>query len=217
MSGWNQCEIEELRKADLLVVISKDEETALRHRGLRNILWSPPLVHPSNFSLTERVGLIGSANLFNQEGLRWLKQAAKPASLPLTIYGALAQFAGWPEAKRIAHYAVSQQPYQECGIILLPTASGTGVQIKVVEALAAGRAVVARKGAMRGLPPGEGAWLEVDSPEAMWAQAARLSKDAQLRTRQAAKAEAYYQEHLQADKILTKLRTVYAELAARKR
>ena len=98
--------------------------------------------------------------------------------------------------------------------MLLPTASGTGVQIKVVEALAAGRAIVARKGAMRGLPPGKGAWLEVSSPEAMWAQAARLSHDVQLRRQQAAKARAYYQQHLNADKLLTELRQAYAGLAS---
>ena len=99
--------------------------------------------------------------------------------------------------------------------MLLPTASGTGVQIKVVEALAAGRAIVARKGAMRGLPPSAEAWLEVNSPAEMWKQAERLSKDAQLRTAQAAKAKAYYQQQLDADKVLAELRQAYSGLAGR--
>jgi len=211
MWGGSRRETEELAAADLVVVISKDEETELRRRGLRNILWSPPLAQPSDFPLTEQIGLIGSANLFNQEGLRWLSQAAPPA-LPVSIYGGLAQFADWPEAHKTARYADSNQPYQECGIILLTTASGTGVQIKVVEALAAGRAIVARTGAMRGLPPGAGAWIEADSPQAMWAQAERLRRDAALREEQAAKARAYYQQHLDAEKILGKLREAYSWL-----
>jgi hypothetical protein len=210
MRGWNQREIEELGQADLLVVISKDEEIELRGRGLSNVLWSPPLAHPWDFSLTEQVGVTGSANLFNQEGLRWLGQAAMPQSLPFTVYGALSQFADWPEVRKVASYADSSQPYQECGIMLLPTALGMGVQIKAVEALAAGRAIVARKGAMRGLPPNEEAWLEVNSPAEMWAQAERLSKDAQLRKAQAAKARAYYQQHLEAEKILAELRQAYS-------
>lgn len=214
MQGWSRSETEELRQADLVVVISKDEELELRQRGLSNVLWSPPLVQPSDFPLTAQVGLTGSANRFNQEGIAWLAQAIKPAYLPLHVYGALSQFAPWPEANKVAHYADNQQPYQECGVMLLPTASGTGVQIKVVEALAAGRAIVTRKGAMRGLPPGKGAWLEVSSPEAMWAQAARLSHDVQLRRQQAAKARAYYQQHLNADKLLTELRQGYAALAS---
>ncbi len=213
MRGGSRRETEELSAADLVVVISKDEETELRRRGLRNILWSPPLALPSHFPLTEQVGLIGSANRFNQEGLRWLHQAAPP-TLPVNIYGGLAQFANWPEARKVARYAESYQPYQDCGIILLPTASGTGVQIKVVEALAAGRAIVARKGAMRGLPLGAGAWIEVESPQAMWAQAEGLSRDAAFREEQAAKARAYYQQHLDAEKLLAELRQAYAALAA---
>jgi len=216
MRVWNRRETEELLRADLVVVISKDEEIELRRRGLNNVLWSPPLVQPSDFPLTDQVGLLGSANLFNQEGVRWLKQAAKPASLPLAIYGALSRFADWPDAHKIAQYADSSQPCQECGIMLIPTASGTGVQIKAVEALAAGRAIVARKGAMRGLPLGASAWLEVNSPEAMWAQAEHLSKDAQFRKMQAAKARAYYQQYLDADNILAELRKAYAALAGRK-
>ncbi|WP_420209513.1 glycosyltransferase family protein [Candidatus Electronema sp. JC] len=212
MRGGCRRETEELAAADLVVVISKDEEIELRRRGLTKVLWNPPLVQPSQFPLTEQVGLIGSVNRFNQEGLRWLSQAAPPA-LPVSIYGGLAQFANWPEARKTARYADSCQPYQDCGIILLPTASGTGVQIKVVEALAAGRAIVARKGALRGLPPGAGAWLEVDSPQAMWAQASRLSRDAALREEQAAQARAYYRQHLDAEKLLAELRAAYAALA----
>jgi hypothetical protein len=210
--GGSSRETEELAAADLVVVISKDEEAELRRRGLRNILWSPPLTWPSDFPLTEQVGLIGSANRFNQEGLRWLSQATPPA-LPVSIYGGLAEFANWPELRKVTRYADSNQPYQECGIILLPTASGTGVQIKVVEALAAGRAIVARKGAMRGLPPGDEAWIEVESPQAMWTQAERLSRDTALREEQASKARAYYQQHLDAENILAKLREAYAALA----
>lgn len=212
MWGGSRRETEELRAAELVVVISKDEEAELRRRGLTKIFWSPPLAQPSDFPLTARVGLTGSANLFNQEGLRWLNQAAIPSSLPVSIYGALSQFASWPDAHKVARYADSTQPCQDCGIILLPTASGTGVQIKVVEALAAGRAIVARAGAMRGLPPGEGAWIEVATPEEMWAQAERFSRDAQLRSGQAAKARAYYQQHLDARKILAELQAAYSAL-----
>jgi hypothetical protein len=212
MWGGSRQETEDLRQADLIVVISKDEEVELRRRGLNKILWSPPLVAPSAFPLSPKVGLIGSANAFNQEGLRWLAQAECP-HLPLNIYGALSRFSPWPRARTVTHYTDSQQPYQECGIILLPTTAGTGVQIKVVEALAAGRALVARKGALRGLPPGEGAWVEVKTAEAMWREAERLHRDAQARNQQAALAQAYYQQHLDAQKIRAALRKAYTEIA----
>ena len=83
----------------------------------------------------------------------------------------------------------------------------------MVEALAAGRALVARKGALRGLPPGEGAWVEVKTAEAMWREAERLHRDAQARKQQAALAQAYYQQHLDAQKIRAALRKAYTEIA----
>ncbi len=135
-----------------------------------------------------------------------------PEGVPVKIYGALARFAQWPEAHKVGRYADSHEPYRDCGIFLLPTALGMGVQIKTVEALAAGRAIVARTGAMRGLPPGKGAWIEVDTPEIMWKQAALFSRNAELREEQEAKARAYYQEHLDSRKILSDLRAAYSNL-----
>lgn len=213
MWGDSRQESEDLRTADLIIVISKDEEVRLRQRGMNNVLWSPPLAEPSDFPLTHRIGLIGSANKFNQEGLAWLSRCGMPEEILTAIYGALADFAEWPDADRVRRYEDSDEPYRNCGIILLPTASGTGVQIKAVEALAAGRAIVARTGAMRGLPAGEGAWVEVDTPEAMWEQAVLFSRDAELREEQGAKARAYYQQHLDAKKIRSDLHAAYSDLA----
>ncbi|MCI5195762.1 MAG: glycosyltransferase family 1 protein [Candidatus Electrothrix sp. AW5] len=212
MWGGTQDEIKDLSTADLIVVISKDEEIQLRRRGLQNILWSPPLAEPSDFPLTSTVGITGSANRFNQEGIRWLSRAAVPEGISVKVYGALSQFAQWPEAEQIGRYNDSHEPYRDCGVILLPTALGMGVQIKTVEALAAGRAIIARSGAMRGLPPGDGAWIEVKTPEAMWEQAALFSYHADLREEQGGKARAYYQKHLDSRKILSDLRTAYSSL-----
>jgi glycosyltransferase involved in cell wall biosynthesis len=212
MWGGTRCETEDLKTADLIIVISKDEEVDLRRKGFNDILWSPPLVQSSDFPLSSKIGIIGSANAFNREGLRWLGTAAVPEDISVTIYGALAQFSKWPDVEKVRRYADSHEPYLNCGIILLPTALGMGVQIKVVEALASGRAVIARKGAVRGLPPGEGAWIEVDTPEKMWAQAALLSGDESRRFEQGEKARRYYKRYLDSEKIQAELREAYSRL-----
>jgi len=217
MWGDSRQETEDLRTADLIVVISKDEEIRLRKRGITNVLWSPPLAKPSDYPLTPRIGIIGSANKFNREGLRWLSRCGVPEGRSATIYGALAQFAEWPEVHKVRRYEDAQEPFQNCGIVLLPTALGTGVQIKAVEALAAGRAIVARTGAMRGLPAGEGAWVEVDTPEEMWAQAELFSCDMHLREVQGRKARTYYQQHLDAKKIRSDLHAAYSNLSVTNR
>ena len=90
--------------------------------------------------------------------------------------------------------------------MLMTTTLGMGVQVKTIEALAAGRAIIARRGAMRGIPDGEGAWIEVDTPEAMLAEAARLLKDTEARETQGQRAHAYYRQHLDSIRLRSSLK-----------
>lgn len=212
MWGGSLKETEDLRTADLVVVISKDEEQELYCRGIKNVLWSPPVVRPASFSLPTAIGIVGSGNPHNREGIQWLGAVSPPEAIAVNIYGALSRFANCSNVVRIKSYHDPYQPYRDCGIILLPTALGTGVQIKVVEALACGRAIIARRGAMRGIPDGQGAWIEVESPAEMWLQAARLSRDGQARIAQGEKAREYYQQYLDFENINQQLREAYCSL-----
>ncbi len=212
MWGGSLKETEDLRTADLVVVISKDEELELHRRGIKNVLWSPPVVRQASLPLSDAIGIVGSANPHNREGIHWLGTSSPPEAIAVNVYGALSGFAGWPKVVKVKSYSDPYQPYRDCGIILLPTALGTGVQIKVVEALACGRAIIARRGAMRGIPDGQGAWIEVDSPTEMWLQAERLSRDGQERIAQGEKARAYYQRYLDHEKINLQLRDAYRSL-----
>jgi glycosyltransferase involved in cell wall biosynthesis len=206
-------ETAELSSADLVIVLSTNEEMILRARGIRNLMWAPPAVDPHECPLTERIGLVGSGNLFNVEGLRWLRSArvVEPA---VRVYGSLADRATNVPFVPVGRYTDSYLPYEECGIILVTTAQGTGVQVKTIEALACARAIVARRGAMRGIPAGEGAWIEVETPQQMIAEAARLGRDADARTRLAAKAREYYRRHLDSAAVNERLRTALARESA---
>lgn len=212
MWGSARLETRELRSCDLVVAISTDEATKLRERGVERVLWSPPAAEPADLPDADRVGVVGSANRFNLEGLRWVQSAARRAGLAARIYGGLARHAA-PPLERVGVYADPLQPYRDCGVVLMTAASGTGVQVKGVEALAAGRAVVARRGAMRGLPPGEGAWVEVDTPEQMVEAARGFARDAAARGRQYEAARRYYDRHLHHERITRELREAYAALA----
>jgi glycosyltransferase involved in cell wall biosynthesis len=215
MWGSSRRETRELRSCDLVVAISAEETERLRERGVERVLWSPPAVEPALLPDSERVGVVGSANRFNVEGLAWLQGAARAAGLGARVYGALAGHAR-PPFERVGSYTGARQPYRDCGILLMCAAGGTGVQIKGVEALAAGRAIVARRGAMRGLPAGEGAWVEVDTPAQMIEAARALAGDAAARERLYAAARAYYDRHLDHARIARELRDAYAALAARR-
>jgi glycosyltransferase involved in cell wall biosynthesis len=103
-------------------------------------------------------------------------------------------------------YVDAMDPYRECGIILMLAVGGTGVQIKSIEALAAGRAIIARRGAMRGIPDGHGAWIDVDTPEEMREAATRLRSDTEARRAQMAAAREYCHAHLDAGRLRVELR-----------
>ena len=133
----------------------------------------------------------------------------------MKVYGGLARYARGPGFEAVGRYADTLDPYRQCGIVLMTTTGGMGVQIKTIEALAAGRAIVARRGAMRGIPPGNGAWIEVDTPEAMRAETIRLQRDAGARRAQMEAARAYYQQHLDAEKLRAELKITLMQTSRR--
>lgn len=197
MAGGTETETRDLKTADLVIVISKQEEATLQARGIHRTLWSPPFVAAEELPDSERIGMVGSASAFNREGLDWL--GAGPAGSPVRVYGELAKFAPDAGFERVGRYGEVMDPYRQCGIVLMTTTGGMGVQIKSIEALAAGRAIVARRGAMRGIPAGSGAWIEVDTPDEMREVARRLQADPVARRTQMAAALAYYRMHLDAE------------------
>jgi len=203
-------EIEDLQTADLVVAISKDEEKKLNEFGVRKTLWSPPAIGQTDLPLSNSIGCVGSANRFNIEGLSWLQNALK--GVKVKVYGDVSGHVSSSCFEKMGRYSDKLLPYRDCGIILLPTAGGTGVQIKAIESLACGRAIVARKGAMRGIPPGDGAWIEVNEPDEMIDAAVHLAKDNDARIRQAQAARDYYRRFLDSEVIRNRLRNVYLAL-----
>ena len=192
-----------------------EEMNRLKQRGIKKILWSPPSVEQAGFSDNTDVALVGSASKFNREGLRWLESAVIPDDLNIRVYGGLSAYVKHPACVRIGRYNDSKQPYRDCGIIAVTTAHGMGVQIKTVEALAYGRAIVARKGAMRGFPTGEEpAWLEADDPQEMVKYIERLRRSRSEREEWAEKARKYYNQFLDSRKIKQDLLEAYINIVS---
>lgn len=196
MKLWNRKETEELRSADAVIVISTNERERLLDCGVTNVYWCPPLVEPMTCPDSSGIGLVGSASDFNREGLAWLAAGAEGRAEDVQVFGGLARHAVRPGFVPVGRYEKRADPYERCGIVLMTTAQGMGVQIKGIEALAAGRAIVARRGAMRGIPPGNGAWVEVDTGAEMWRVASELSRNAGMRRAQSQLAMEYYRLHL---------------------
>lgn len=214
MWGGHARETADLASCDAVWVISTDEVGRLRGRGVGRLHWSPPVAEAWSAPDSARIGLVGSDNRFNREGLAWLASGA-PADAPrIRVYGKLAEHATAPCFEPVGRYADSRDPYRECGVMLFTAPHATGVQIKTIEALAAGRAIVSRPESVRGLPTAEPGWITARTPREMWAEATRLAGDAAERAQAAGRAAAYHREHLDAERIRGELRRVYAGLLA---
>ena len=204
----------ELSLADLLVTVSYDDMVKLKNRGLQNVHWSPPCVSETIFPDSCEVGFVGSSNRHNVEGLEWLKKYKEIGGITgIRGYGSICHFVGKDsrfEAK--GFYSDSSTPYKECGIILMLAKGGTGIQIKGIEALANGRAIVARKGAMRGLPRDIEGWIEVETVEEMYSAIKELKTNHATRMGLMKKAREYYRRYLDRSVILEDLRFRYASL-----
>lgn len=202
--------------ADLLIVVGHDEKAALEQRGMRSVLWSPPAVAPNDFPVNDQIALIGTAAPQNVEGLRWLEGANQTWDLRIKVYGNLAGEVRHPMFEPVGRYGAQTEPYESCGIFLLTRPDRPGLQIKAVEALANGRAIIARRGSMRGLPEGGGdAWLTVNSPEEMVAAATRLREQPEERHQLAMQAKRYYQQYLDHKVIKQTLQHGYLSLLPR--
>lgn len=211
--GGSSTETRELKKADRLVVVGKDEEELLKARGMRNVLWSPPAVKAVECPLTTEVGMIGSLAPQNLEGLRWLGQAPAIRGLRVRVYGNVARVTTAPFLEKVGRYEDQYTPYRECGIHLMTRDDRPGLQIKAVEALACGRAIVARRGSMRGLPQENKCWIEVETPAQMLEAAHQLRQDEATRRRLSDSAKVFYGQHLEYGKLIADLKRVYGELA----
>ena len=151
--------------------------------------------------------MTGSANRFNLEGLQWLSSGKSIAMPLIQVFGDVSQHVKADFFKSRGRYQDVMDPYRECGVILVPTSLGTGVQIKTVEALAAGSALVVRRGGLRGIPHSTDAWIEVDTPDEMLSVASRLAADSTEREQLGKAAHAYYEKHLNATTIKSKLKS----------
>lgn len=207
--GGRSLELRDVATSDHVLVVGYDEKETLERGGVRNVSWSPPAIEGGSLPLTSSVGLVGTTAPQNAEGLRWLEQADNP-KIRIRVYGSLATLVRASCMEAVGRYEKSDRPYEECGIHLMVRPDRPGLQIKVVEALAYGRVIIARRGSMRGLPPGDGAWIDVETPEQMLQEAERLSRDGDARQRLSASASRFYAAHLAREKIIGEATEVYS-------
>jgi glycosyltransferase involved in cell wall biosynthesis len=174
-------ELHWLARADLLLHLNSEEETAFRALlpDRRHAL-----LYPAVDSMPTRAGggdfvLVASANVPNILSLEWFLREVMPrvGDIPLAIYGNVQAAIRSRYSALYGRFSCSFRgrvddiatAYSQAACVLLPTIEGHGLSIKTIEAFSSGAPLIATRHAFRGIevdPASLGNVAIAESPEA---------------------------------------------------
>ena len=168
-----------LARADAIIAIQAEEAAAVRRhlpdaRMLIAPMAVPTVAAPQPGEDDRTVLFVASDTAANREGLRWFLASCWPAIraerpyAELLVAGSVANaVAERPEGVRFLGRVPSLEAlYRKAAVVVSPLRSGSGLKIKLVEALANGKAVVATSTTLQGVEEIAGtavAWAD-DAP-----------------------------------------------------
>lgn len=158
--------------------------------------------------LSRRCLFVGSSGHANMQGIHWFLESVWPRvrdDVPdavLDICGTCCHYLSPPDASVRLHGRVGdlESLYGAVDVCIVPLLAGSGMKIKLVEAMSFGSACVATAAGMQGLEDGAGsAFLAADTADTFAASVARLMRDAPARDRLQQAAVSYVDRHLSTD------------------
>lgn len=181
-------ELRLLAKADLVIAIQPDEAAWLREAlGKEVVTALMPADLVRSWSGESRSCLyVGSGNERNRDGLLWLARQAWPHVLrevpdaTLDVYGGVCDGIELDEPGVRLHGQVADldAAYRRAALVTVPLLAGSGLKIKLVEALAHQRACVSTSTGVQGVADLVGGAVFVhDEPTAFAAAVVRLLQD----------------------------------------
>jgi succinoglycan biosynthesis protein ExoO len=203
-AGW-------LRSAQMIIAISAADATELRAlaptatvvvcpKACARSVESPP----ETVLASPRLLFVGSGNLFNTAGLTWFLLEVWPAisaavpGVRLDVCGSIDRAVTLRPAGVFFHGSVPDLApfYREAGVVIVPLLHASGLNIKLVEAAAAGRAIVASTVTLAGAPFLREAVHRADNAAGFAAALALLLTDPVANRMAAAAALAAVRQHL---------------------
>lgn len=186
-----------LPRFDRLYAASSLDASRLRHPAVRvlpNTVHIPADPPPPPETAPLRILFIGSLGYSpNQDAIRWFAAEILPALRATTPCEFIVAGRGAPEplrallestpgATHLGPVELAASAYHDIHLVVAPLRAGGGTRLKILEAFALGRPVVATSLALEGLQitPGRHA-LVADSAASFAAACARLAADASLR------------------------------------
>jgi len=232
--AWRRFERRVIEAVQAVVVFTERDRRALEGLGTTTPVLEIPFGVPLPEAPLSPAGTSPPSVLFvgnfrhnaNTDAAVWLGRTLFPpvrAARPdarLTIIGA----SPTPEVLALANDSVcvpgkvpEVAPYMDqAAVVAAPIREGGGMRVKVLEALAAGKAVVATPLAVAGLGVTAGEQLEIAASAEEFSRALqRLLQDESRRRELAESARAWAREHLGWGEAIARYERLYAELTAR--
>ena len=152
-------EIGALDKHDYCLSISEEESILLQSFCAHAKFVDLPMSYPVRFHAQESVSYdlvtVGSDNPFNRAGMRWFMEEVYPLlppSVSIAVVGGIANRLERRQNIRAVPYAENLDDiYHKAKIACCPVRSGTGLKVKVVEALSYGKPVVTTTAGLSGI------------------------------------------------------------------
>lgn len=185
-------EIARLREADAAVAIQWEDARWIASHARVPVVAAPP-TFPWRGSPSDgcQVLVVASGSLHNVDGVRWLVQKVWPevaSAVPgarLRVVGTVcSQISPSPGVDLVGEVADLRGEYTRSALVVVPLRVGSGLKVKLAEAISYGRAIVATTVGIEGLPElPDAPFLVADSAEAFASCVQRLLTDRKERRR----------------------------------
>ena len=216
VSGWNrQKEIDVLQAADIVVAIHEDDANTVRNMlPQTDVICVPFPAHVQPHDAAEPIAgrclFVGSSIDHNVHGMTWFLREVWPlvlrqqAQATLHVCGAVCEslraFAA-PNVRLLGRVEEIGAEYGAAEVCLIPLLAGSGLKIKLIEALSHGRACVSTSVGMQGVRDlTDRAVLVADMPADFAQAVVTLLQQPEKRNAMETQARAYVTEHLSPEK-----------------
>jgi len=179
-----------LSRCGVIFAIQEEEaQWVLQHAPGAEVIVTPMAAETRGAAApgrNEELLFVGSNTAPNTDGLQWFFDAVWPLVLAkapgarLTVAGSVSRgVSRWPQNVRSVGVVPSLSDYYaDAGVVISPLRAGSGLKIKLIEALAAGKAIVATSVTLQGVADVVGGAVEAaDAPEPFAAAILRLLND----------------------------------------
>lgn len=212
-------EINNLNKFDKVITISNDENFVFKGFLGDKVVNIPPSF-PSHFSYNfeKRFDLIfvGSDNIFNIKSMKWFFDNVYPIlpdNINIVIIGRICKHLQKRKGVTLVEFSETlDEYYSQSKIAICPMLEGTGIKIKVIEALSFGLPVVGTERAIDGFSSSiANGCLTDNNPEIFKDKIISLLQDESFYKSIKSQAEEYFKNNFSEEKALQKWKNVLTQ------